>query len=95
VGGEVEGDRLGKAAEVGHAKDDLVGTVAALEFAEVGENLAIGGVQEAEGTTAEDLEQLAQGDHVAGPVEEAGLVAELGFDVDGLIAVDGSMTTGR
>ena len=49
----------GKAAEVGHAKDDLVGTVAALEFAEVGENLAIGGVQEAEGTTAEDLEPVS------------------------------------
>ena len=57
-------------------------------MAEVGEDLAVGGVEELQRAAAEDLEELAQRDHVARPVQQRGLVGLLGFDVDGLIAPD-------
>ena len=92
---EIERDGLGEAGEIGDAEYDLLGAVVALESAEIGEDFAVFGVEELELAAAEDLEELAQGDHVAGPVEEAGLVAELGFDVDHLVAVDGVHDDGK
>ena len=87
--GEVEGDGLGEAGEVGDAEDGFGVAVVAGEFADVGEDFAVLGVEEFLGAAAEDLEDFAQGDHVARPVEEGGGVGLLGFDVDGLVAPDG------
>ena len=88
--GEVELYGLGEAREVGEAEDGLAGGVGtAVVAANIGEDFAVFGAEEFKGATTEDLEEFAQGDHVAGPVEEGGLIAELGFYVDGLVAVDG------
>jgi len=54
-------------------KNGLVGTVSAIELAEVGEDLAVRRTQELECPAPKDVEQLAQRDHVAGPVQQAGL----------------------
>ena len=86
---QVERNRLREARKVGDAKDRLVGAVFPREIADVGKDLAVLGVQEAQRAAAEDLEELAQGDHVARPVQQRGLIAELGLDVDHLVAVDG------
>ena len=108
--GEVEGDGLGEAGEIGDAEDDLgagggevadvgggvfAGAGGGVVVADVGEDFAVVGVDELEGASAEDAEELAQGDHVAAPVEERGLVAELGFDVDSLVAEDGVHDNGE
>jgi hypothetical protein len=39
--GKIEGDGLGKSAEVGHAKNGLVRAVAAIEIAQVSKDLAV------------------------------------------------------
>ena len=64
-------------------------TFVLIVLADVGEDLSVFGVEELLRAAAEDLEELAQRDHVARPVEEGGLVGLLGFDVDGLVAPDG------
>jgi trehalose synthase len=86
---QIEGDGLGEAGEIGDAEDGFGVAVWERAVADVGEDFAIFGVEEFEGAAAEDLEELAQGDHVARPVEERGWVGLLGFDVDGLVAPDG------
>jgi len=61
----------------------------------VGKDFAVFGQEKFHGAAAEDVEELAEGDHVAAPVEERGLVAELTFDVDGLVAPDGVHDDGK
>ncbi len=86
--GEVERDGLGEAGEVGDAEDGFADTVFFV-LADVGQNFSVVGVEELLRAATEDVEELAQRDHVARPVEERGLIGLLGFYVDGLIAPDG------
>ena len=66
-----------------------------LILAEVGEDLAVRGVEELEGPAAERLEPLPQRDHPPHPVQERGGLAELRLDVDRLVAVDRVHDRGR
>ena len=74
VGGKVERDRLCEAAEVGDAQHGLAKSIAQVKFAKIGQNFTICRVQESECSASENLKELAQSNHVACPVEEAGLV---------------------
>ena len=74
--GEIEGDGLGEAGEVGDAEDGFAVCRLRVVLAEIGEDLAVVGVEELLRAAAEDLEELAQGDHVARPVQERGLIAD-------------------
>ena len=95
-GAEVERDGLGETGEIGDAKHGLMtAAVLVVVVADVCEDFAVFGVEKLHGAAAEDVEELAQGDHVAGPMEERGLVAELAFDVDGLISPDGVHDDGK
>ncbi len=60
-----------------------------VEIAQIREHFAIGGIEKCERAAAEDLEELAQRDHVARPVQQAGLIAELRLHVHHLVAIDG------
>ena len=77
-----------EAGEVGDAEHGFAVAISVV-LAEVGENFSVFGVEELLRAAAEDVEEFAQRDHVARPVEERGLIGLLGFDVDGLIAPDG------
>ena len=86
--GEVQLDRLGRAPEVGHAQDDVGLPVLVLVFAQVGEDLAVGGLEEAEGAAPERRVLLPDRDHPPHPVQQRGGGARLRLDVDRLVAVD-------
>src|SRR5580692_10074920 len=68
---QVERDWLGEAAEIGRAENRLVGAVGTHKFAEIDKDLAVCRVKKCHGSTSEDMEKLAQSDHIAGPVEQA------------------------
>ena len=75
VGSEIERDGLSETREIGDAKDGFVGAVVTLQVAKIGEDFAVLRMEKGEGAAAEDLEEFAQGDHVARPVKERGLIA--------------------
>src|SRR5438552_18486656 len=83
VFGEIELDRLCRAREVGHAQDDLVAV-----FAQIGEDLAIGGTQKPERAPPERLKALAHREDASRPVEERPRRARLRLDVHHFVAVD-------
>ena len=85
---QVERDGLREAAQVGDAEDGLVGSVAAVKVAQVGEDLAVRRIEERQRAAPEHLEQLAQRDHVARPVQQRRLIALLRLHVDRLVAPD-------
>ncbi len=80
--GEVELHRLRESGQVGEAQHGL-----AVEAPDVGEHFTVGRVQRFERSAAEHLEQPAQRDHVAHPVQQRRGVALLRFDVGRLVAV--------
>ncbi len=75
-------DRLGGVGQVGHAQD---GGVAPLP--QVGQDLAVAGLDEAQRAAAEGVGLAALRQHAAGPVQQRVRVALLGLDVDGLVAI--------
>ncbi len=76
-------DRLGRAREVGHAQDAV-----AVVLAQVGQDLAVARVEQAQRAAAERLVRLADRDHALHPVEKRRRIALLRLDVDRLVAVD-------
>ena len=72
-----------RSSETGWAKRERLATQrtisgcepsSSIVVADVGEDFAVLRVEELERAAAEDLEELAQGDHVARPVQERGLI---------------------
>ena len=80
---QVELHRLRLAREIVDAEDALV-----LMLADIGEDLAVVGIEEGEATAAEDTVLLAHRDQPAHPVEQRVGLVLLGLDVDRLVAVD-------
>ena len=85
---EVQRDRLCESAEIGDAEHRLTQSVALVQIAKISKNLAVRRIQKRERPAAKHLEQLAQRNHVARPVQQARLIALLRFDVHHLVAVD-------
>ena len=81
-GGEVELRVFGEPREVGDDQDRL-GAVAA----DIGQDLAVVGIEKGERAVAEGVEPLAQGDDPLGPPERRARVVLLDFDVDRLEVV--------
>jgi len=80
---EIKFDGLRGTRQVDDAQDRL-----ALVFPEVGENLAVAGIQEVERAAAEGLVHAPRSDHAAHPVQQRRRAALLGLDVDRSEAVD-------
>ncbi len=79
--GQIKGNGLGEPGQVGDAKNGLVGV-----FANISEHFTVFRLKKPQGAPAKNLEQLAQGDHVAHPAQKAGWVGLLGFHVDRFVA---------
>ncbi len=80
--GEVQFHRLQRARHVRHAQHVFV-----VVFAQIGQHLAVTGVEELQAAAPERLVALAHGEHAAGPVEQGVRIARLRFHIDGLEAV--------
>jgi hypothetical protein len=78
---QVEINRLREAGKISDTQNPLV-----LKLPHIGENFAVGRIEELHASTTEHAEQFSKSDHVAHPVQERRWIALLGFDIDGLIA---------
>src|SRR5690606_17475714 len=96
---QVEFHGLREARQIVHAENRVHASplvrLAVLHFPGEGEDGGVGGGQFDVGADAEDGVALADLDHFAGPVEQGAGVVGLGFDVDGLVAVDGVHDDGQ
>ena len=76
---QIEFDRLGRARQIGDAQDAVIAVLA-----QIGEDLAIAGLQKAPRAAAEGPAGLAHGQHPLGPAEQRTRIAQLRFDIDRL-----------
>ena len=74
--------RLCRLREVEHRQDHVVAVLA-----QIGQDLAVAGLQEGASATTESAAGLAGGQHALGPVEQRAGVARLRLDIEGLVTV--------